>query len=260
MIGFIGTGNMGSAIIRGILKTLPPPLVCACSKTGKSAHALSSELGIIAYDDIETLVAHSDTIILACKPHQLGDLHPEFAKITADKLIISVLAGRGLSKLNEHMPNARNLIWAMPNTPSQIGEGMTGYCSFKPLTEKDGDMVKAILGSLGPVIEVSEDKMDVVTGVSGSGPAYVFAFTQAMMDVAEEFGIDGGFGVQTVIGAAELMKASGLSPKELINEVTSKGGTTSKGLEALDENDLHGVVRSAIIAAKNRSKELSNEA
>ena len=181
-IGLIGAGRMAGAIVAGLLRTgtIPPDgIACTCGddQTGPD---LSARTGIIHLPDFEDLAAAADTLILACKPQQLNTLPPSLAVLSRGSLVLSILAGTPLSTLVTRCPEARAVVRSMPNTPGQIGAGITAWAPGSPLSSKDRSAVEAILGSLGEVVEVPESQLDAVTAVSGSGPAYLFAFTEAL--------------------------------------------------------------------------------
>ena len=174
-IAFLGAGRMASAMVGGILGqgTRPADLACT-SGPDDTARQLSARTGIAAQDDLEKLLAGVDAVVLACKPQQLASLDSRLAELTAGKLVLSILAGKRLASLAQKFPKARNLVRAMPNTPGQIGAGVVGWSPLQPISTGDRQSVDLILGSLGKMVALREDQLDAVTGLSGSGPAYVF--------------------------------------------------------------------------------------
>jgi pyrroline-5-carboxylate reductase len=202
-----------------------------------------------------------ETLVLAVKPQQFADLHADVAELTRGKLVVSILAGTPIAKIATKVPHAENIVRAMPNTPGQIGEGITAYASSKPLTDAQKAAVTLILGSMGPVLTVEEKQIDAVTALSGSGPAYVFAFIEALRDggIAEGLSpeVSLQLAMQTVLGAARLLAKSGESPESLRKKVTSPKGTTLAALTVMEEMDMHGLVMKAMHAAKVRSEELA---
>ena len=177
--------------------------------------------------------------------------------------MLSVLAGKKISSLQRVFPQARNIVRTMPNTPGQIGAGITGWCVTAPLSATDRATVETILGALGKAVEVSEAQMDAVTGVSGSGPAYVFEFAAALRDAGVAAGLAPEtaqtLAVETLLGAARLLARKNIEPETLRNQVTSPNGTTFAGLQRMAARDFRGVVREAVLAAKARSEELSKD-
>lgn len=264
-IAFLGAGRMASAMIRGILARglrQPGELVCA-SKSGDSARRLAAETGIGCRADLTELLQEASAVVVAFKPQQLASSDPRLAELTRAKLVISLLAGKRLDRLSATFPHARNLVRAMPNTPGQIGAGVTGFCADRPLEPADQALVLDLLGALGQVVSVTEAEMDAVTAVSGSGPAYVFEFIAAL----REGGIGAGLSreiaqtlaLETVLGAARLAARSELSPEELRDQVTSPNGTTMAGLRQLEKLGLRQAIQEAVLAAQRRSEELSQE-
>jgi pyrroline-5-carboxylate reductase len=160
-------------------------------------------------------------------------------------------------------PRARNLVRTMPNTPSQIGAGITGWCVRDPLAPADQTTVDTILGALGKAVEVVETQMDALTAVSGSGPAYVFEFAAALRDAGIAAGLNTEtaqkLSVETLLGAARLLARMNIEPETLRNQVTSPNGTTFAGLQRMAAGDFRGLIRETVLAAKARSEELSQD-
>ena len=265
-IAFVGAGRMASAIVDGLLaKKICSPDELACVDGGDdTARTLAARTGVGAPPDLATLLSNADTIVLACKPQQLASLDPRVATLASGRLVLSILAGKRLSRLAEAFPQARNVIRAMPNTPGQIGAGISAWCSLQPLATADRALVDAILGALGQVIELAEVQLDAVTGLSGSGPAYVFEFTAALRDAGEAAGLPRDtawkLALETVLGSARLMARSGTEPETLRDQVTSPNGTTFAGLQRMAARDFRGLLKETVLAATERSRELSQEA
>jgi pyrroline-5-carboxylate reductase len=264
-IAFLGAGRMASAIVDGLLaQKICAPAELACTDGGDgTAAALAARTGITAAGDLAALLATADTVVLACKPQQLATLDPRVTDLAAGRLVLSILAGKRLTRLAQVFPQARNLVRAMPNTPGQIGAGITAWCPLHPLAPADRALIDAILGALGQVVEVAEPQLDAVTGLSGSGPAYVFEFAAALRDAGEAAGLPRATAWQlareTVLGAAKLMAQSPLEPEELRNQVTSPYGTTFAGLQRMAARDFRGLVKETVLAATARSEELSRD-
>ena len=172
-IAFIGAGRMASAIVGGILarKAAAPAEIACIGGDDDTAKILAGRTGITASPDLASLLSAADTVVLACKPQQLAGLDPQLAGLTAGRLVISILAGKRLARLALTFPRARNLVRAMPNTPGQIGEGITGWAALQPLSASDRGMVDTVLGALGEMVALDEKHLDAVTALSGSGPA-----------------------------------------------------------------------------------------
>jgi pyrroline-5-carboxylate reductase len=263
---FLGAGNMASAMVEGLLAkgtVAKSDLICL-GGAGRSAPDLAARTGIGLAKSLDQLTQQADTVVVAFKPQQLTSADPRLATLTTGKLVISVLAGKRLARLATTFPAARNLVWAMPNTPARIGAGMTAWCARTPLSAADRAIVDALLGALGQAVEVDEALMDIAAAVSASGPAFLFEFAAALRDG----GVAGGLSpetakalaVETVLGAARLLARSGTDPEELRRQVTSPKGMTLAGLNRLEARDFRGLMRETVLAAKARSEEMSKDA
>jgi pyrroline-5-carboxylate reductase len=264
-IAFLGAGRMASAMVGGLLtKGAAAPADLACtSGPDDTAQQLSARTGIAAHTDLAALLAGANTVVVACKPQQLASLDSRLAELTAGKLIVSILAGKRLERLAQVFPRARNLVRVMPNTPGQIGAGISAWSPLHPLDAADRRIVDTVLGALGQVVEVAEAQLDAVTGLSGSGPAYVFEFAAALRDAGEAAGLPRNtayrLAVETILGAAKLMAQSQTEPEELRNQVTSPKGTTYEGLKRMEAHQFRAIIRETVLAATARSVELSKE-
>lgn len=263
-IAFLGAGRMASAIVGGILAkgTRPADLACT-SGPDDTARQLAAKTGITAHDDLARLLEGADAVVLACKPQQLASLDPRLVELTAGKLVLSILAGKRLDSLALKFPKARNLVRAMPNTPGQIGAGVTAWCALRPLSAADTKIVELILGALGKMIALREDQLDAVTGLSGSGPAYVFEFAAALREAGIAVGLDSAtaklLAYETLLGSAKLLEQSTVEAEELRNQVTSPNGTTYAGLKRMEAHNFRGLIAETVLAATRRSAELSKD-
>ena len=264
-ITFIGAGRMASAIVQGLLEKehyKPEEIACTCGDD-PTGPALAKATGIQFLPDITPALHETEAVILACKPQQFTAIDSELAGAVRGKLIISILAGTPLARLGERFAHARNVVRTMPNTPGQIGAGVTAFTPLRELSEKDVEIVENTLGSLGNFHEVKEEDLDAVTALSGSGPAYVFEFAAALREAGVNCGLDEGLAdalaVDTLLGAAMLLAESEETPEALRDAVTSPGGTTAAALKVLEEGDLRRLVDQALEAAKARSIELASE-
>jgi pyrroline-5-carboxylate reductase len=264
-IAFLGAGRMASAIVDGLLaRQVCQPADLACTDGGDdTARTLASRTGIRAATTLEDLVAGADAIVLACKPQQLAGLDARLAELTAGRLVLSILAGKRLERLARSFPRARNLVRAMPNTPGQIGAGITAWCAAAPLTAEDRVIISGILGALGKVVELDEPQLDAVTGLSGSGPAYVFEFAAALRDAGVAAGLARDtawrLALETVVGSAQLLARTGTEPEILRDQVTSPNGTTYAGLQRMAARGFRDLMRETVVAATERSRELSRD-
>jgi pyrroline-5-carboxylate reductase len=264
-IAFLGAGRMASAMVDGLLaKKAARPADLACTGgDDDTARLLGARTGIGVAADLPALFQDAGTVVLACKPQQLAGLDPRVADFTAGKLIVSILAGKRLARLAQTFPRARNVVRAMPNTPGQIGAGITAWSASQPLSGPDRAIVDTLLGALGKMVEVDETQLDAVTALSGSGPAYVFEFAAALRDAGEAAGLsrDASYqlAVETILGSARLMAQSSATAEELRAQVTSPNGTTFAGLKRMEARDFRGLIRETVLAAKVRSEELSKD-
>lgn len=255
---------MASAIVRGILdsgRAGPEKLYCTCGNDLTGQH-LAEATGIHFAEDPGSILSTVDLFLLACKPQQLKDLPASLFTGTSGKLVVSILAGIPINRLSALSPLARNVVRVMPNTPAQIGKGISVYASRDPLSEEDQSIVESLLSSMGSVVSLPEDLMDAVTALSGSGPAYLFEFTRILTEAGKDIGlsneVSSELARQTIIGSAALMESrSDATPSELVDEVTSPGGTTEAALQSFG-NNFERVVVEALRAARDRSRELSS--
>ncbi len=264
-IAFIGAGRMASAIVTGLLdQHVAQPADLAClGGDDDTARQLVARTGIRLCAELPELLDGADMVVLAFKPQHLSSADPRLAALTTGKLVLSILAGKPLAALTNVFPGARNLVRTMPNTPGQIGAGITGWCSLNPLDDTDTTLVQSLLGALGRHVAVDESQIDAITAVSGSGPAYVFEFTAALRAAGIAAGLPPeaahDLAMATVIGSAKLMEHTGTEPEELRNQVTSPNGTTYAGLQVMAARDFRGVILDTVLAAKTRSEELSRD-
>ena len=265
-ISFIGAGKMVSAMVSSLIRSeiyIPDQIACCSAKDGTS-ETLSTATGIQRFEGVDEMLKQKpDLLILGCKPQQLSELPPSTLESTEDCLVLSIMAGITLSRLEQSFPKSRNIVRSMPNTPGQIGQGVTGYLFLQEANEKDKEVISKVLSSLGITYLLSEESdIDKVTAISGSGPAYLFEFACALEEAGVGIGLEPkiakNLAIQTIIGSARLMEASDSHPEELRNQVTSPNGTTQAALESFSSDKLREIVQRAALAARNRSRELSN--
>jgi pyrroline-5-carboxylate reductase len=264
-IAFLGAGRMASAIIQGLIQHkhyAPQAIACTCGDD-PSGPELAAATGISYTPDLTTAIREAHTLVLACKPQQLAQIDPAIAQAAKGKLILSILAGTTLNTLQATFPEARNYVRTMPNTPGQIGAGVTAYTPAQKLDTTDQARVKAILTALGNYHQVEESQLDAVTALSGSGPAYIFEFAAALRQAGIALGLDPALAhslaIQTVYGSAALLAKSDQDPEALRDAVTSKGGTTAAALQILSDHDLRALIEKALTAARDRSIELAKQ-
>lgn len=262
---FLGAGNLASAIVRGLLskQTYTPAEIGCTSKVGLSAQNLAAATGITFEPDLPRLLAAADTVVVAFKPQSLASADPRLADLTAGKLVLSVLAGKKLSRLDQSFPRARNLVRTLPNTPAAIGAAITPYCPLRPLANADRAIVEKLLGALGQHLELDESHMDAVTVVSGSGPAFLFEFVAALRDGGVAAGLPREtaqkLALETVLGAAKLLAHTGREPEALRDQVVSPNGTTYAGLQILAARQFRAMMQEAVLAGAKRAGELSRD-
>ncbi len=256
MLGFIGCGTMGGTLLEGMIKNqlvAPEEVVIFDQDSGRMLF-FKENLQVNIADDIQSLCQQTPKIFLAVKPQDMKELLLEMKPLlNAEHLLISVAAGLYISFFQEYLGDSVKIIRIMPNTPCLIGEGMSVISRSQTVSEEEEKEVAALIGSLGKVISLEEKHMSAVTGLSGSGPAYIFLVIEALADGGVEMGLSRdvalSLAAQTVLGAAKMFLQTGEHPAVLKNKVTSPGGTTSAGLLALEE----GAVRASLIKAVIRS-------
>lgn len=262
-IAFIGAGNMAGAIVTGLLarQVCTPADISCLGGSGASATRLAARTGIRLAMTAEDLLSAADIVVVAFKPQHLASLDTRLASLCAGKLVISVLAAKTLARLSSAFPSARNIVRTMPNTPSAIGAGMTGWCSLTSLAPADRDLLLQLLRAIGLEVEVPENQIEALMGVSGCGPAFVFEFTAALREAGVAAGLDRDtaqmLAVQTLLGSARLMAETGTEPETLRNQVTSPNGTTFAGLKRLEAHNFRAIIAETVQAAKARAEELA---
>jgi pyrroline-5-carboxylate reductase len=258
-IGVVGAGKIGSAIARGMIKAglVTKDQVMASDVSDALRQAIAKELDIKITPDNGQLCAFADVVILAVKPQIVDPVAKEIAKtLGKSKLLISVAAGVPISRIEK----GARVVRVMPNISCVVGAGAAGYAGGTNASAQDLDICGSILNSFGVGLPVEEKYLDAVTGLSGSGPAYVFLFMEALADGGVQVGLTRDvalkLAMQTVYGAARMALESAKHLGELKDEVTSPGGTTIAGLYALEQRGFKGAVMEAIVNATRRSQEL----
>ena len=265
-IGFVGTGNMGEALIRGLLKvgvTEPSQVVGSDPRSDRMAE-LAETYGIRTTGDNVEVARQADILILAVKPQVMERVLEEIGpEIHAHALVISIAAGVPLSAIEARLPQAR-VIRSMPNTPALVGEGATAIAVGGHATEDDLAAAKRIFDSVGMTVALDEAQMDAVTGLSGSGPAYVFLVIEALADAGVKVGLSRhhaqALAAQTLLGSAKLLIETDEHPGRLKDMVTSPGGTAIAGLHTIEAGGLRTTLMDAVEAATKRSRELGEQA
>jgi pyrroline-5-carboxylate reductase len=269
-IAFIGAGNMAEAIARGLLRTAvyQPSDIRASDPNPDRQRLFKEELGIPCTSDnpaAALVKGGADVVILAVKPWIVGDALTAIKEILKPSaLVISIAAGISAAFIEENLTTAQNpkprVVRVMPNTPMLVGKGISSVCRGSNATEHDLIAAERIFSAGGGTVRITEDLMDAVTAVSGSGPAYVFYLAECLAQAAAAAGLTlaqaDQLARQTVIGAAALLEQSKDTPSELRRKVTTPKGTTQAAIEVMQASDFSGIMTRAVAAAASRSKEL----
>jgi pyrroline-5-carboxylate reductase len=261
---FIGGGNMATALIGGLLQQgFRPGDMRAVDVSEEARRRLQQQFGVSAMATFEGEIAE-DVVLLAVKPQQMSAVANDLRARLRGQLVISIVAGIRTADLARWLGGHARIVRVMPNTPALIRSGVSGLFAAAPVNKADRDSAQSILGSVGGVVWVrNESDIDAVTAISGSGPAYVFYFIEALEQAAVELGLNDGqaheLAVQTFVGAAKLAAGSGDPAAVLRARVTSKAGTTEAALKTMEANDIKQKIVEAVHAAARRSRELGDE-
>ncbi|MFW5716191.1 MAG: pyrroline-5-carboxylate reductase [Spirochaetota bacterium] len=259
-IGFVGAGTMASALAAAISASQPDAEFTAYDISAERLARFRSALShFLPADDNARVAATSDVMFLAVKPQIMAEILPDLAD--TDGLVVSVAAGVRIATLEDAMPRAR-VVRVMPNTPCLVGEMAAGYAGGGKTTPKDLETVERLLSSAGVAVELPEHLLDAVTGLSGSGPAFVARLVEAFTDAGEAEGLTRDvayrLALATFSGTVHLLERKRLEPDELVSMVSSPGGTTVAGRRVLESSDYRDVIKRTVAAATERSKELGS--
>jgi pyrroline-5-carboxylate reductase len=259
----IGGGNMGEAILKGLIaaQLSKPQQITVTDIIEARLAYLRETYAVRTLSDNAKAVAQVDLIILAVKPQDIAPTIQEIAPVVDDQqLVISIAAGVPTAKIEASFAKAVRVVRVMPNTPALVLAGAAGLCAGSHARAEDLEMARTLFDVLGKTVVVSEYLMDAVTGLSGSGPAYIFVLIEALADGGVKMGLSREasltLAAQTVYGSAKLLLETGLHPGELKDRVTSPAGTTIAGLHALEERAFRGAIIDAVERATLRSREL----
>ncbi len=262
-IGVLGAGNMGTAIVRGLLaaKYVKPEALCASDVSSDRVTRLKQELQIRTAGSNQELVKFANVVVLAVKPQTVGSVLREIGDAWQDDtLVVSILAGVSTESLEAKLPGSVRVIRAMPNTAAVVLESATAVTRGTRATDADIATALALFGCIGKALEVSESMMDAVTGLSGSGPAFVLLAIEAMTDGAVRVGMPRAMALelasQTFVGTARMLLQSGEHPAVLKDRVTSPAGTTIAGLMELEAAGVRHAFAKAVVCAAERASEL----
>ena len=262
-IGFIGAGKMASAIIKGLIRTefLKPENIIA-SQVEENIEEESKILGIRVINDNLEVAKDSEIVFIATKPNQVKDVLTEISKeISTNKLVVSIAAGVTTEKLENNLPEKTRVIRVMPNTPALVGEGMSGMVGGKYAKQEDLDYIQKLLSTIGKCIVVdNEAQIDIVTAISGSGPAFYYKIINEIARAGEKLGLDYEkslmLSIQTAIGSAKMALNREISMEELISNVATKGGCTRVGVDCMDDNNTEKLFFDVIESTTKKAHEL----
>ncbi len=263
MLGFIGCGNMAQAMLRGILAKgiYKKEEIIVSRRSEGELKRIREELGVHTTSDNRKAAGEADVLVLAVKPYQFAEVIPEIAGVVReDALVISIAAGQTIANIEGMFGKTIRLVRTMPNTPALVMAGATGMCFNKNCTEEDRERAVALFESFGVVAVVEEKLIDTVIGVSGSSPAYVFLFIEAMADAAVADGMPRAqayeLAAQSVMGSAKMVLETGKHPGELKDMVCSPGGTTIEAVRVMEKMGLRSAVIEGQMACVKKAKEI----
>lgn len=264
-IAFIGPGVMAEAMIAGLLrqKLAKPENLIAAGPREERGEELHKKYKIQVTTDNASAASDVDVVVLSVKPQRLSEVMKGFKGVRSDALVLSIVAGASIKKISAGLKH-KAIVRSMPNTPGQIGEGITVWAASKEATEEHHELARKILGALGDEVFVEDESyLDMATALSGSGPAYVFLFTEALIDAGVHMGFPRRIAEQLVLktikGSASFYEQANRHPATLRNQVTSPGGTSAEALYYLEKAGFRTAISRAVWAAYQRSVELGKE-
>lgn len=261
-IGIIGAGKMGTALISGLLRAgmVEKDNLCASDVSTQRCDQVSETYGIKCFSDNKAVVSSSDIVIVAVEPGHVKTILEDIGGELACKLLVSIVAGVSTAFLKKNLQKTIPIVRAMPNNPCMVGEGMIVLAPSPEASEKDLKAVEAIFSSVGRVMILDERFFDAVTGLSGSGPAYIYLVIEGLIEGGVRAGLPEDkaltLAAQTVLGAGKMVLETGLHPAKLREMVTTPGGTTVEGLKELERGNVKAALGMAVESAARRSKEL----
>lgn len=264
-LGVLGAGNMGSAIVRGLVKSDNPVFlpsdIYVYRRTVKENERLAAECGVNALQCAKTLVETCDYILLAVKPVYCAAVLEPIQALLANKVVISIVTGWDYALLAEHLPESTRVIRVMPNTPLAVGEGMSLVAKGYSVTSEEAEVAKAVFSCAGQVVEVEDHAFDAAMGISGCGPAFTYMYIEALADGGVRQGVPRALAyqlaAQTVLGAGKMVLETRKHPGELKDAVCSPGGTTIEGVFALEKAGFRASVIDAVGSACEKVKKLT---
>lgn len=262
-IGVIGSGNMGQALVKGLVeKSVYPQNLSIFDLDKKKTEAVKKETHVKLSKSARQCASLSDVIILAVKPKDIQGVAEDISSVlTQSSLVISIAAGVPIAKIEAYFGKPVSVVRVMPNMPALVGVGMSAISLGKHATEKHRRIAEAIFNAIGEVLVIQEKFLDLVTAVSGSGPAYFFLLAEKLIEAAYEMGMKAETAkrlvYQTALGSGKVLVESGEDPEDLIERVASKGGTTESALKVFQKQGIGKIIQDAVKAAYQRSKEIS---
>jgi pyrroline-5-carboxylate reductase len=263
-IAILGAGNMGSALMKGIINAhlTPPKKIIACDINPAKLHSFSSDWKVRTTLDLKEAVKESEIILLCVKPQTLPKVLEQIKEaIRQNHLIISIVAGVRIGFIQKMLDTRIGIVRTMPNIAATVDEGAAAIAFGENVTGEQQKIARKIFEAVGEIVIVSEDQLDAVTGLSGSGPAYIYMVIEALVDGGVKMGLSreiaSKLAIQTVLGSARLAKNSGLHPAILRDQVTTPGGTTINAIHELESHGLRAMLINAVVTATRRSEELS---
>jgi pyrroline-5-carboxylate reductase len=262
--GFIGAGKMATALAKGMLRAgvARVETICAADPLPEARNRFHLETGAAVFDSNFEVVRGTDVLVLAVKPQSMRAVMSQLRPaVTTEHLVVSIAAGVTIASLVEGLGSNVSVVRVMPNTPALVGEGASAYALGAAVRSDDEAVVQSFLGSVGHAVRVPESLLDAVTGLSGSGPAFVYLVIEALSDGGVRAGLPRDvatlLATQTVLGAAKMVRETGEHPGALKDQVASPGGTTIAGLHALETAGVRGALIDAVVAASRRATELA---
>lgn len=261
--GFIGVGNMGEAILRGMISgaVLPPDQIRIYDPDVRKVEMLVAELGVSSAEGMRALAESCDMLLLAVKPDVCGRVIEEHRGLFQEKALISIVTGWSGEKLQDNLPESARVLRVMPNTPAMVGEGMTVFETNDTLKDDERQFAERLFCAIGRVVSVKPELLNATIGVSGSGPAYVYLFIEALADGGVRAGLPRNkayeLAAQTVLGAAKMVLETAQHPGKLKDAVCSPGGTTIEAVASLEKNGLRNAVIEAVQVCVDKADQLS---
>jgi pyrroline-5-carboxylate reductase len=262
-IGFLGTGNMAEALIKGLVSAgvVEPKQIYGSDPRRERAEEMRKRFGIHATVHNEEVVRHAEIVVLSIKPQILPQVLDQVSpQLKPHALVISIAAGVPITAIEQRLPAGTRVVRTMPNTPALVGAGATAIAAGQHAKDDDVEATRRIFDAVGMTVVLEESQLDAVTGLSGSGPAYVFLIIEALSDAGVKMGLSRynaqALAAQTVLGSAKLLLETNEHPGRLKDMVTSPGGTAIAGLHTLEAGGLRTTLINAVEAATNRSREL----